>query len=64
MHCQKGCKMVEIILATFSGLIIGGIFTLMKLPIPAPPVISGCMAIFGVWAGHHIILQALDYLSR
>ncbi|CAH8194129.1 XapX domain-containing protein [Vibrio aestuarianus] len=56
--------MVEIILATFSGLIIGGIFTLMKLPIPAPPVISGCMAIFGVWAGHHIILQALDYLSR
>ena len=49
--------MSDILMATLAGIIIGGAFTLIKLPIPAPPVLSGCMAIFGVWAGHHLVLQ-------
>ena len=56
--------MYDIMLATLAGIIIGSIFTLIKLPIPAPPVLSGCMAVFGVWAGHHLVLQImLRYFS-
>lgn len=52
--------MYDILLATLAGVIIGAVFTLIKLPIPAPPVLSGCMAVFGVWAGHHLVLQLLE----
>ena len=38
--------------ATVAGAICGAIFTLLKLPIPAPPVLSGIMGIVGVWLGH------------
>ena len=38
--------------ATFAGMICGALFTVLKLPIPAPPVLSGIMGIIGVWLGH------------
>lgn len=51
--------MTELLLSLLAGFIIGAIFTAIKLPIPAPPVLSGIVAIFGVWAGHHAILQVM-----
>ena len=55
--------MTEILLSTLAGFIIGAIFTAIKLPIPAPPVLSGCMAVVGVWGGHVIVLQVLERVT-
>lgn len=38
-----------------TGSILGIIFTLLKLPLPAPPVFSGVIGIIGVWFGYYII---------
>lgn len=46
--------MQEILLATFTGLLVGVIFSALKLPIPAPPVLSGIMGIFGIFLGSHL----------
>ena len=42
----------EEIKSTLAGIFVGALFTLLKLPIPAPPVLSGVLGIFGVWLGH------------
>jgi len=45
-----------ILLQSFgAGLICGIIFTLLKLPIPAPPVLSGIIGILGVYLGFVLI---------
>jgi XapX domain-containing protein len=46
--------MKEIILSLLAGLIVGFIFALLKLPIPAPPVLSGIIGIFGVYLGYQV----------
>lgn len=43
--------MQEILTATAAGFVVGMLFTLLKLPIPAPPVLSGVMGIVGVYSG-------------
>ncbi|WP_413112952.1 XapX domain-containing protein [Thaumasiovibrio sp. DFM-14] len=43
--------MQEVILALIAGFVVGVLFSAIKLPIPAPPVLSGVMGIFGVYAG-------------
>lgn len=43
--------MSEVALAFAAGLAVGVFFTLMGLPLPAPPVLAGVMGIVGVWAG-------------
>ncbi|ELR66148.1 hypothetical protein C942_00334 [Photobacterium marinum] len=43
--------MSETILALAAGFIVGVLFSAIKLPIPAPPVLPGVMGIFGVYAG-------------
>lgn len=44
--------MIEVIGALFAGLILGVVFTLMKLPIPAPPTLAGVAGIVGVFLGY------------
>lgn len=41
--------MKEIITSLLTGGFVGVLFTLLKLPIPAPPVLSGIMGIVGVY---------------
>lgn len=41
----------EVLLATISGILIGVLFTAIKLPVPAPPVLSGVMGVVGVYIG-------------
>ncbi|WP_068544742.1 XapX domain-containing protein [Thalassotalea crassostreae] len=43
--------MQEVILALIAGFAVGIFFSFLKLPIPAPPVLSGIMGIVGVYLG-------------
>ena len=43
--------MNEVLLAVIAGFIVGVLFSAIKLPIPAPPVLPGVMGIVGVYAG-------------
>lgn len=43
--------MQEVALAFAAGAAVGALFTVIGLPIPAPPVLSGVMGVVGVWAG-------------
>ena len=50
--------MVEIVKATLAGMFCGVLFSLLNLPIPAPPVIAGVMGIVGVFLGY-VFIHAL-----
>ncbi|WP_096181268.1 XapX domain-containing protein [Effusibacillus lacus] len=39
------------VLSLATGLIVGFLFSAMKLPLPAPPVFSGVLGIVGIWLG-------------
>ena len=43
--------MQELMMALLAGFFVGMLFSLLKLPIPAPPVLSGVMGIVGVYLG-------------
>lgn len=40
-----------VILALVTGFVVGFVFALFKLPIPAPPALAGVMGIVGVYLG-------------
>lgn len=54
--------MKELILALVTGLIVGCIFKLLKLPLPAPPVLSGIVGIVGIFLGGVLTERVLDWL--
>jgi XapX domain-containing protein len=47
--------MKEVLLALLAGLMVGMLFKLLKLPLPAPPVFSAVVGVFGVYFGGIII---------
>ena len=47
--------MKEVILSLLAGTVCGSVFQFLKLPIPAPPVISGIVGIVGVYLGSLIV---------
>jgi XapX domain-containing protein len=50
--------MKELIYTTLTGIAVGGVFSIFKLPIPAPPVFAGLMGIVGLWIGYAIVQKA------
>jgi len=54
---RKVGTMRDILMTTFVGAIVGGIFSAFKLPIPAPPVFAGLMGIVGLWIGYAIVTR-------
>ncbi|SEN89387.1 XapX domain-containing protein [Amphibacillus marinus] len=50
--------MKEVFLALIAGIIAGIIFKFLKLPLPAPPVFSAVVGVFGVYFGGVIV----DYI--
>ena len=52
--------MRELILTTLTGIAVGGVFSVFKLPIPAPPVFAGLMGIVGLWIGYALIQKAFQ----
>ncbi|HBC3440384.1 TPA: XapX domain-containing protein [Vibrio parahaemolyticus] len=43
--------MSELLTALATGAFVGALFSFLKLPIPAPPVLSGVIGILGVYLG-------------
>lgn len=52
--------MYEIVLALVAGLIVGVLFSAIKLPVPAPPVLSGVAGIVGIYLGNVVYQWALQ----
>jgi XapX domain-containing protein len=51
--------MKEIFMTTLTGMGVGAIFSIFKLPVPAPPVFAGLMGIFGLWMGYGIVQRMM-----
>jgi XapX domain-containing protein len=47
--------MKDIILSLLTGAMCGAVFAAFKLPVPAPPVISGLVGILGLWIGYKLV---------
>ena len=47
--------MKDILRTTITGMGVGAIFAVFKLPVPAPPVFAGVMGIVGLWLGYGLI---------
>ncbi|MBP1932889.1 XapX domain-containing protein [Ammoniphilus resinae] len=56
--------MKEVLLSLLAGIIVGVIFKLIKLPIPAPPVLSGVMGIVGIYFGGVLVGWIKDWFAR
>ena len=47
--------MKDYLLPLLTGTITGAIFSLLKLPIPAPPALAGIIGIIGIWLGFALV---------
>jgi XapX domain-containing protein len=47
--------MRQILISFFTGLVMGGIFTILKLPVPAPGTLAGVAGVAGIFAGYLLI---------
>ncbi len=59
-NTHRELPMNEVLLSLVAGLFVGVLFSAIKLPIPAPPVLSGIMGIVGVYlgsVGYHWIVE-------
>ena len=52
--------MKDVLYTTLTGVAVGGVFSLLKLPIPAPPVFAGLMGIVGLWIGYALVTRKLS----
>jgi XapX domain-containing protein len=52
------------VLSLLTGLIVGVIFSMLKLPLPAPPVLSGVLGIIGIWLGSVVYQWMIHWISR
>lgn len=52
--------MTELLLALLAGLIVGIVFSAIKLPLPAPPVLTGVAGIIGIYLGGVLYQWALQ----
>ena len=48
---SKKRTMAELFLAILAGFLVGMIFSAIKLPLPAPPVLAGILGIVGIYLG-------------
>lgn len=53
--------MKEIILALLTGLVVGAIFKLLKLPLPAPPILPGVLGIVGIYLGGILMQRVIEW---
>jgi len=43
------------VLAFLTGLLAGGVFAFLEVPIPAPPTLSGVLGIVGIYVGFKLV---------
>ncbi|SHK37580.1 XapX domain-containing protein [Caminicella sporogenes DSM 14501] len=51
------------LIALITGIITGSVFTLAKLPLPAPPTIAGIAGIVGIFIGSKLAEQIVKLFS-
>ncbi|WP_432401463.1 XapX domain-containing protein [Wukongibacter sp. M2B1] len=51
------------VVALLVGIITGAVFTMTKLPLPAPPSMAGIAGIVGIFAGSKLIEVARNFFS-
>jgi XapX domain-containing protein len=56
--------MKEVILALITGVIVGFLFALLKLPIPAPPALAGVTGIVGVYLGFKLFQMIAPMFAK
>lgn len=56
--------MQEILMSLLAGLIVGIVFAFLRLPIPAPPVLSGIMGIIGIFLGYKAFQLLLPMITK
>ncbi len=56
--------MKEIILALVTGFIVGFLFAVFKLPIPAPPALAGVAGIVGIYLGFKVFTWVGPFVSE
>ncbi|WPX07929.1 XapX domain-containing protein [Anaerocellum danielii] len=56
--------MKVVVLSLITGFIVGAVFRLLKLPIPAPNALAGIMGIFGIFLGALFVEQILKLLTK
>lgn len=61
---MEGLPLKELVLSIIAGIAVGILFKFLKLPIPAPPVLSGVLGIFGVYIGGIIAGWILGFFSK
>jgi len=47
-----------------TGLVVGLVFTALKLPLPAPPVLAGVLGIVGIWCGGKLWPLLVENFNR
>ena len=47
--------MLLLIKSLLTGLVVGALFTLLRLPIPAPGVLAGVIGIVGIYLGYILV---------
>lgn len=47
-----------------TGLVVGLVFTALKLPLPAPPVLAGVLGILGIWSGGQLWPLIVETFQR
>ena len=50
----------QVALALLTGVVAGGVFAALEVPIPAPPNVAGVMGIVGIYLGFKGV-EALGY---
>jgi len=56
--------MKEVILSLLTGIIVGFLFAILKLPIPAPPALAGVTGIVGVYLGFKLFQWIAPLFGR
>ncbi len=65
MIFQEGRQELKaIVLSIITGFVVGAVFKLLKLPIPAPNALAGVAGIFGIFLGAFAIEQILKLITK
>jgi len=54
----------DTVFALFTGLLVGLIFSFLKLPLPAPNVLPGIAGIVGIYLGGQLFMYITKLLGR
>lgn len=49
--------MKEVLMSLGTGAIVGVVFGLLKLPVPAPNALAGVMGIIGIFLGYMLVTK-------